>query len=73
VSVFKEFKSSPVTVMSGISGVIVAFLSLLIAWFQFQGISTNPNVSQTTIRIPDGEIFVANALLVIAFFFIYYN
>jgi len=54
--------------MSGISGVIVAFLSLLIAWFQFQGISTNPNVSQTTIRIPDGEIFVANALLVIAFF-----
>ena len=66
-SVLEEIKRSPLTAISGVAAVVVAVLSLMVAWLQFRG--TVPTVSAT----PSGnavpiDLAVGNVFLLIAYF-----
>lgn len=63
----EEFNRSPITAISSGVGVIIAGVSLLLAWIQFQVPSISSNSMESTIKHELG-INVSNLLLIIAYF-----
>lgn len=66
-SISDEIRRSPLTAISGVAAVVVAALSLGLAWIQYRGATPN---APTTVAIgpPPVEFLVGNVFLLIAYF-----
>jgi hypothetical protein len=67
-SISNEFKKSPMSALSGVVGIIVAPLSLMLAWLQFEDSSSKLTTLSTSDSVQEASINVGNTLLVMAFF-----
>lgn len=68
-SIKDEILRSPLAAISSVVGVVIAILSLCLAWFQFLIASAAPTASPSGfVATASGEVVLGNVLLVIAYF-----
>ena len=64
----EEVKRSPIAAMSGVAGVVIAALSLGLAWFQFGRAPHSAAPATAVTNLPPTDVNLGNVFLVIAYF-----
>src|ERR1043165_2590670 len=67
-SIYDEVRRSPLTTISGVAGVVVAALSLLVAWLQFRSASANAERPLGPGNPLPADLAVGNVFLLISYF-----
>lgn len=67
-SIADEVKRSPVAAMSGAAGVVIAALSLGLAWIQYRSVPPFAPPATAATSPPPTDVFLGNVFLVVAYF-----
>ncbi len=63
-----ELKRTPITSISAAAAVVIAALTLVLAWFQYRAAPLSASPATSSAISPPAEILLGNVLLVIAYF-----
>jgi glucan phosphoethanolaminetransferase (alkaline phosphatase superfamily) len=67
-SIAEEIRRTPVAAMCGLAGVVIAALSLAVAWAQVGSVAPSPNTAEAPVSAPVNEISLRNVALIVAYF-----